>query len=226
MFTGIIEGPALCQEAVKAGTGLQLWIAPPRLGEGREPWKVALGDSIAVCGACLTVAGFREPGGGALLEPGGEPRPEHEMLFDLTLETVQRTWFGALEPGMTVNLERAMRLGDRLDGHMVSGHVDGGGRLVERREMGDGGQVLTIELDRAEEGSGLERYLIEKGSICLDGVSLTVVEPRGRTFDVALIPLTLDWTNLATKAIGSAFNVEADQVGKWIERLLPPLPGR
>jgi riboflavin synthase len=139
------------------------------------------------------------------------------MVFDLSAETLARTHFGELSEGEQLNLERAMRLSDRLSGHLVSGHVDGGGTLVEKRDSGDGGQVQTFEVD-----PGLERYLIEKGSVTLDGISLTVVEPRGRRFDVALIPVTLEVTNLGSARVGQRVNVEVDLVGKWIERLVVP----
>ncbi|MCL4150874.1 UNVERIFIED_CONTAM: hypothetical protein GTU68_045590 [Idotea baltica] len=108
-----------------------------------------------------------------------------------------------------------MLLTDRLSGHLVSGHVDGGGALVNIHDSGDGGAVYTFEVD-----PGLEKYLIEKGSVTLDGISLTVVEPRDRKFDVALIPVTLEGTNLGTAKVGQRINVEADLVGKWIEKLV------
>jgi len=139
------------------------------------------------------------------------------MVFDLSAETLERTHFGSLAVGVRLNLERAMLLTDRLSGHLVSGHVDGGGTLVEVRDSGDGGSVYTFEVD-----PGLERYLIEKGSVTLDGISLTVCEPRERRFDVALIPLTLELTNLGSARVGQRVNVEADMVGKWIERLVTP----
>jgi riboflavin synthase len=139
------------------------------------------------------------------------------MIFDLSAETVARTWFGALESGLPLNLERALRLGDRLDGHMVSGHVDGLAEVAAVEDSGDGGRRFTFEV-----APGLERYLIEKGSVTLDGTSLTVVEPDRRRFDVAVIPLTLERTNLGRAVVGQRVNVEADLVGKWIERLLPP----
>ena len=220
MFTGIIEGAPRVLRVEAQGTGLRVWIAAP------DPeWAVVEGESVASCGCCLTVVERREPrwgGGGEAPDPSqgiGERLPEGTagatMVFDLSAETLSRTHFGALEAGTRVNVERAMRLGDRLSGHLVSGHVDGGATLVEIRDSGDGGQVYTFEVD-----PGLERYLIEKGSICLDGISLTVVEPRERRFDVALIPLTLEVTNLGEARVGQRFNVEADLVGKWIERLV------
>jgi riboflavin synthase len=168
-----------------------------------------VGDSIAVSGCCLTVAPAR-PG-----DPAGA------LAFDLSAETLDRTWFGAGDalpaPGRRVNVERSVRLADRLGGHLVSGHVDGGGTVVAVRDAGDGGRVLGFEVD-----PGLERYLIEKGSIALDGVSLTVVAPRGRRFEVAVIPLTLAVTSLGDAAVGRRVNVEADLIGKWVEKLLAP----
>jgi riboflavin synthase len=115
-----------------------------------------------------------------------------------------------------VNLERALLLSDRLGGHLVLGHVDGGGVVTAVRDAGDGGRVVGFEVD-----PGLERYLIGKGSVTIDGVSLTVVEPRGRRFDVALIPTTLAATTLGEARVGQRVNVEADVVGKWVERLFP-----
>ena len=138
------------------------------------------------------------------------------MAFDLSPETLERTWFRDLAAGRGVNLERAMLLSDRIDGHLVAGHVDGGATLVDKSPTDDGGAVYRFEVD-----AGLERYLIEKGSITLDGVSLTVVRPEGRTFSVALIPLTLELTNLGQAEVGQRVNCEADMIGKWIERLVP-----
>lgn len=222
MFTGIIEGAPRVLRVEAQGTGLRVWIAAP------DPeWSVVEGESVASCGCCLTVVELREPTWGPAGEapdasgPIGQRLPEGTpgatMVFDLSAETLARTHFGSLQPGTRVNVERAMRLGDRLSGHLVSGHVDGGATLAEVRDSGDGGAVYTFEVD-----PGLERYLIEKGSVCLDGVSLTVVEPRERRFDVALIPLTLEVTNLGEASVGQRFNVEVDMVGKWIERLVVP----
>jgi riboflavin synthase len=148
----------------------------------------------------------------ALADGPRGPRPE----FELSAETLARTWLGALAPGRRVNLERALRLSDRLGGHLVLGHVDGGGAVAEVREVGDGGRLVSLEVD-----AGLERYLIEKGSIAIDGVSLTVVAPRGRRFDVALVPTTLAATTLGEARVGARVHVEADVVGKWVERLFP-----
>lgn len=220
MFTGIIEGNPRVLHLERQGTGLRLWIPAPS-----PDWAVSEGESVAVSGCCLTVVRVCEP----LCESEGNPpeggspgrdlpegTPGATMVFDLSAETLDRTHFSELEPGAQVNLERALRLSDRLSGHLVAGHVDGGGSIVAMRDSGDGGQVYTFEVD-----AGLERYLIEKGSVTLDGISLTVVEPRGRQFDVALIPVTLEATNLGSARVGQRINVEADMVGKWIERLIP-----
>ena len=199
MFTGIIEAavPVIAREP--QGAGLKLTIAAP---PGVE-WAVGVGDSVAVSGACLTVAALGE--GGA-------------MSFDLSAETLERTWFQSLQPGRRLNLERAMRMDARLDGHLVSGHVDGGAEVIENRSSGDGGREIFFQAD-----PGLDRYLVDKGSVTLDGVSLTVIAPEAGRFHVALIPLTLELTTLGELTPGDRVNLEADMIGKWVERLLPPL---
>jgi riboflavin synthase len=202
MFTGIVEACVPVQAFERRGSGARLALALPPAGAA-GPVEARPGDSVSVSGCCLTVT---------------ERAAAGRLVFDLSAETLDRTWFSAgLAPGRRVNLERALRLDDRLGGHVVTGHVDGGGTLVDLRDGGDGGRVLSFEVD-----PGLERYLIEKGSIALDGVSLTVVAPRGRRFDVALIPLTLAATTLGAARAGDRFNVEADAIGKWVERLLRP----
>jgi riboflavin synthase len=158
---------------------------------------------VAVSGVCLTVV--------------GEPALGSDLIFDLSAETLERSWFGDLAPGRPVNLERSLRMGDRLGGHMVSGHVDGMGSIEAVEDSGDGGRLFRFRVP-----SELERYLIEKGSVTLDGISLTVVEPAGGHFAVAVIPETLEVTSLGSAVPGQRVNVEADLVGKWIEKLLPP----
>ena len=197
MFTGIVETRVPVRELEPRGEGARLVLPAPDLAG----WEVEIGQSIAVCGACLTVA---------------EIGPDGSMAFDLSPETLDRTWFRALAPGRPVNLERAMLLSARIDGHLVAGHVDGGATLVAKGPTDDGGAVYRFEVD-----AELDRYLIEKGSITLDGVSLTVVRPEARQFSVALIPLTLEITNLGGAEVGQRVNCEADMIGKWIERLVP-----
>ncbi len=207
MFTGLVEAPSTLLRIDPQGAGRRFTVAAPG-----PDWGVAQGESVAVSGCCLTVAGLRDRDGAAL--PSGTPGAD--MLFDLSPETLGRTWFGAARAGERVNLERALRLGDRLGGHLVSGHVDAVGRVVGVAEDGAGGRRIEFEVP-----AGLERYLIEKGSITIDGVSLTVVEPRGRRFWVAAIPLTLALTTLGEAEVGRPVHLEADLVGKWIEKLLP-----
>jgi riboflavin synthase len=223
VFTGLIEArvPVSSFEPFgEGGTGARLVLPAPRVFEDRSQpgvpsdgvWATALGESIAVSGVCLTVVEHRDPGG-AKVAAG---TPGAAMVFDLSAETLDRSWFRALEPGRVVNLERSLRLGDRLGGHMVQGHVDGTGAVVDVRDAGDGGWVITFELPPE-----LRRYVIEKGSIAIDGISLTVVSPRDGRFDVAVIPKTLELTSLGEARPGDRVNLEVDPVGKWIERLLP-----
>ena len=211
MFTGLVEAKGTVRSVERAGAGLRLRVAAPR------DWSFAGGESVAVSGACLTVAGLFAPGT-TKAAPWGTSGAE--LLFELSAETLARTWFAALEPGRELNLERSLRLGDRLDGHLVSGHVDGVGRVAAAEDTKDGGRRLAFEVADAAGAPPLERFLVDKGSITVDGVSLTVVVPRGRRFDVALVPLTLERTTLGSARPGDAVNLEADLLGKWIDRLL------
>lgn len=208
MFTGLVEACVPISRVERRGAGLRLWIAAP----GPE-WRVSVGDSISVSGACLSVVGSADPRSAELLERGTAGA---DIVFDLSAETLERTWLGRAVAGSPVNIERPLALGDRLDGHLVAGHVDGQGLIVGIEDSRDGGRVMSLAV-----GPGLERYLIDKGSITVDGVSLTVVAPRAERFDVALIPITLARTSLGSAAVGQAVNLEADLVGKWIEKLLP-----
>ncbi len=181
----------------RRGTGLRMVLSSPT-----PDWDVGRGESVAVSGVCLTAVGDRGPGA--------------DIVFDLSEETLECSWFGDLAPGRTVNLERSLQLGDRLGGHLVSGHVDGVGTIEAIEDPGDGGRLFRFRVPPE-----LERYLIEKGSINLDGISLTVVEPVGPLFAVAVIPETLEVTSLGSAELGQRVNLEADLVGKWIEKLLP-----
>lgn len=196
MFTGLVEGTAQVEALERRGQGARLVVAAPSFEFATEA-----GDSVSVSGCCLTVM--------------ARARASSPLEFDLSEETLRLTWFGSLEVGRPVNLERAARLSDRLGGHLVSGHVDGVGRVAAVESRGDGGVWMRF---RAPEG--FERYLVPKGSVTLDGVSLTVVEPAGREFAVALIPATLERTTLGRAAPGDPVHLEADLVGKWIEQLL------
>lgn len=215
VFTGLVEAVAPVRAFERVGSGARL-VVPCVFGPGsRAGHEVpALGDSVAVCGCCLTVADFRPaPDAAAGGAEGGAGTPP-DLVFELSKETLDLTWFGRCEAGTPVNLERALRVGDRLGGHLVSGHVDGMGRIVSIDGDRDGGWAYRFEVP-----ASLERYLIAKGSITIDGISLTVVRPEGRTFEVAVIPATFDGTNLGAAEPGQAVHLEADHVGKWVERL-------
>ncbi|HYY79297.1 MAG TPA: riboflavin synthase [Actinomycetes bacterium] len=195
MFTGIVEGVGTVAEVAAApnGSGARLRLAAPFLAA-----DLALGDSVAVNGCCVTVAG-REPDG---------------FSADLVAETLRRTALGRLRPGDRVNLERPLAAGGRLGGHLVQGHVDGVARLLERRPVGDG-EELRVELPEP-----LARYVVEKGSIAIDGVSLTVAGLGPGWFGVALVPHTLQVTTLGQRRPGDPLQLEVDVVAKYVERLL------
>jgi riboflavin synthase len=155
---------------------------------------IQIGDSICVNGACLTVTTFDDKGFTAQTSP----------------ETVERTTLGKAKPGDAVNLERAMAVGDRFGGHFVQGHVDGIGQVYSVRNQGD------FSLWRFRAPDEVARYLVPKGSIAVDGISLTIVEPAGDTFGVAIIPETVNRTILGAKRSGDPVNLEADVIGKHI----------
>ncbi len=188
MFTGIVEA----RGDVRSANG-RLHVEAGALAD-----DLAVGDSVAVNGVCLTVA-----------ERAGEA-----LTFDLAQETLDRTTLGALAEGDRVNLERPVTLLTRLGGHLVQGHVDGVGtvRQIERAETG---AIMRIALPDA-----LRPYLVEKGSIAVDGVSLTVAALGEHTFEVALVPHTLAATTLGTIEQGDAVNLEVDVLAKYVESLL------
>ena len=193
MFTGIIEVLGTAASIESVGEITRLAIDAPEIAR-----DVRVGESVAVNGCCLTVV-------------AGEAGCLH---FDVIQETVLRTSLGDLAAGSRVNLERAMRLDGRLDGHIVQGHVDGTGR-VERFER-DGDDVrLYVACERE-----ITHNLVEKGSVAIDGVSLTVVGVSETGFDVALIPHTLEVTNLGVAKPGDRVNLEADVLGKYVKRYL------
>jgi riboflavin synthase len=175
------------------GDGLRLRIAAPKLAPLSR-----IGDSINVSGCCLTVV---DVNGGTL-------------AFDVVPETLRRTALAGLEPGAPVNLEDALRAGEPYGGHIVQGHVDGVGELVERREEGIG---LWL---RFRAPGNVQRYLIEKGSLTVAGVSLTVAALHDDGFAVAIVPHTLQLTTLRTLAVGDSVNLEADMIARYVERLV------
>lgn len=189
MFTGIVEELG----TVVAAGGGRLAVSGPVVTADARP-----GDSIAVNGVCLTVVAIEPP----------------RFTADVMPETLRRTSLGALHPGDRVNLERAARVGDRLGGHIVQGHVDGVGSVVERQPGAE------WDLVRFSLPAGLHRYVVEKGSITVDGVSLTVVAVDAGSFTVGLIPTTLALTTLGQKAVGDPVNLEVDVVAKYVERLV------
>ncbi|HVH73925.1 MAG TPA: riboflavin synthase [Stellaceae bacterium] len=194
MFTGIISDLAEVRRLVR-GEMLDLTIAT-----AYDTATIAIGASIACCGACLTVVA---------VEP-------HAFTVQASRETLARTTLGGWREGTRVNLERAARLGDELGGHLVQGHVDGIAHIVERRE--EAGSVRFL----FELPPGLARYVAPKGSAALDGVSLTVNEVEGRRFGVNIIPHTLAVTNFGRAAVGQAMNFEADLIARYVARLIDP----
>jgi len=192
MFTGLIEEIGTIAELAH-GPVLRLAIQASRVLEDLKPK-----DSIAVSGPCLTVE---------RVAPG-------RFWASLLPETAQRTTLGRARPGMRVNLERPLRLGDRFGGHLVAGHVDG---IAEVLSVQDRGETRLLELLCP---AGLERYLVDRGSVALDGVSLTVLSPAANRFSVALVAATLAATTLAELRPGDRVNMEADLLAKHVERLL------
>ena len=193
MFTGIIEEVGRVVAFVQTKAAWSLQIAASVVPQG-----VALGDSVAINGCCLTVTRF---------DAG-------HLGFDVLEETRRLTVFNELKPGSLVNLERSLKAESRMGGHFVSGHVDGLGR-VEIFEPRGSDHYMRITAP-----AGLGRYLVHKGSIAVDGISLTVAEVTGDTFAVWLIPHTLAATNLREKKTGSGVNLEFDLLAKYVEKLL------
>jgi riboflavin synthase len=198
MFTGIVEGQGTVAElrAAADGSGAALRVDAPWLAG-----QLSTGDSVAVNGCCVTVTGSTGAG----------------FAADLVAETLRRTALGGLRQGEPVNLERPLAADGRLGGHVVQGHVDGVGRVLARDPVGDGVE-LRIGLDPA-----LARYVVVKGSIAVDGVSLTVAGTGQDWFSVALVPHTLAVTTLGRRQPGDAVQLEVDVLAKYVERLLGPL---
>lgn len=199
MFTGLIEDIGTLVRTIPQGGGARLVIRT-----GLPLAEVRLGDSIAVCGACLTVV------------------RKDEGLFEaeISRETIARSTLGELRTGAPLHLERAMRLSDRLDGHLVLGHVDGTGIVRAREEQGDS---LSLEISAPD---AVLRYVVAKGSIGVHGVSLTVNALLSDGFRLTLVPFTRQKTFLDKLKVGERVNLEADQIGKYVERLLGARPGR
>ncbi len=193
MFTGIILGQGMVISKQPSGGGMTFTIeADFDLTDPEE------GESISTNGVCLTAKNISG----------------RRFSVDVSPESLSRTNLGSLAGGQVVNLERALRLSDRLGGHMVSGHVDATSRITERRPEGDF-VVFSFEVPE-----GLSKYIIEKGSIAVDGISLTVNSCDNKSFSVAIIPHTLDVTILGSRNKGDTVNLEVDLIGKYVEKLL------
>ncbi|MBP1727199.1 MAG: riboflavin synthase [Deltaproteobacteria bacterium] len=193
MFTGLVETTGTILRLERADRGLHL-----TLRASLESPDLKIGESIAVDGVCLTVVSLQ-----------GDA-----FTVDVSEETVSRSTLGQRRPGDEVNLERALRLGDRLSGHLVSGHADGTGRVAARQRRGES---LVVKFEIPPE---LSRYLIEKGSVAVNGVSLTVNRCEGRQFEVNVVPHTARASTLGNLKVGDRVNVEVDLIGKYVEKFL------
>ena len=193
MFTGIIEDKGKVLRIEYRGQEMRLAIELPT-----HLTELQLGDSININGVCLTVVN----------------KKEQEIELDLSQETLQKSILGEVKEGNQVNLERALRLVDRLGGHIVTGHIDGIGVIVEKRKQRD---FLQLRIRVPE---SVSRYVVQKGSIAIDGMSLTVNEYQEGEIQMTLIPYTIEKTTLMDKKVGDRVNIEADILGKYVEKLL------
>lgn len=195
MFTGIVEEMGTIRSIARGAHSAVLSIRAARILS-----DLAIGDSVCVNGVCLTATTTDSEG----------------FTADVMHETLNRSSLGTLVPGSAVNLERAMPVGGRFGGHIVSGHIDGTGVITALRRD-DNAIWVTVQAD-----SALLRYVVEKGSITIDGISLTVATVDARSFAVSLIPHTADVTILGKKRVGDVVNLETDIIGKYVEKLLQP----
>lgn len=199
MFTGIVEELGTVKRMERGSNSCQLSILAKKVLE-----DVKLGDSIAINGVCLTVTSFDQDNFGA----------------DMMAETLAKTNLKNLGIGQRVNLERATRLGDRMGGHLVQGHVDAVGTIVEQQKV-DIAQIIRISAPEE-----LLHYLVAKGSVAIDGISLTVVEVLADSFTVSIIPHTAKMTTLGFKKPGDTVNLESDIIGRYVEKLLRRSEGK
>ena len=195
MFTGLVEELGKVKTIEKGAKSVRITIAAKKVLE-----DVKLGDSIAVNGTCLTAVDFDST----------------YFTADVMPETVNKTVLAHLRPGDLVNMERTLRWGDRFGGHMVSGHVDSVGKIIAKDQNDI---AIIVKISVTPETS---RYIIKKGSIAIDGISLTVVEATDTWFSVSLIPHTAKMTTLGYKRVGDSVNLETDIIGKYVEKLLMP----
>lgn len=193
MFTGLVQGVGTVRDTVAVGRELRISV-----DLGNLPGAFRIGDSIALSGVCCTVVELRD----------------RVAAFHLSFETLQRTWLGQVRQGGAVNLEGALRAGDPLGGHLVQGHVDGVGRVVTPVDPQHGGDWwVTVPGE-------LRRYCVEKGSITLDGVSLTIAGLDGDRLRIAIIPHTAQVTTVGRKRAGDPLHVEVDVIAKYVEQML------
>lgn len=193
MFTGIIEEIGIIRNIVKGSRSIKLTITAKKVLENTN-----LGDSIAVNGVCLTVTALGKDG----------------FTADVMPESMSKTNMGRLKPGDRVNLERALTLSNRLGGHIVSGHIDGVGDIINMEKDDNAVRVTLTSVPK------VMKYIVSEGSVALDGVSLTVAHLGDNDFTVSLIPHTAQVTTLLDKKVGDKLNIENDVVGKYVERLL------
>lgn len=193
MFTGIVETVGKVVALEQGRDSVRLRVTAPGIAE-----DVVIGDSVAISGVCLTVVEIAPP----------------QLAFEAVYETLRKTSLGQLRAGQHVNLERALAANGRFGGHIVQGHVDGTGRIASIRPVGDSWFVYV------EASPELLRYVVTKGSVCVDGISLTVMEADDRTFSLSIIPHTWENTTLKERHAGDTVNLECDIVGKYIEKLL------
>jgi riboflavin synthase len=198
VFTGIIESLGIIQQVIPLGEGKIL-----QIGCDLDLTHTRIGDSIAVNGACLTAVRLEK----------------HAFSVDMAPETVSRTTFKAAVPGTRVNIERAMQLSSRIDGHLVSGHIDGTGTIT-RIEKKSNAVILTVRVD-----THLAGEMIEKGSVAVDGISLTINHCTATDFSVSIIPHTAKFSTIGIKQKGDPVNIETDMIGKYVKKFLTQTAG-
>ncbi len=213
MFTGIVEGTGVVSDRTETDDGLRLQIDVEGLGFT----DLTHGQSISVSGVCLTVERYGHSEDGAAADStgdGGSTAPVAWFEVFLAGETVARTYLGDVREGDVVNVERAMPADGRFDGHLVQGHVDTVATVTGIEQVGEDWR-FTFSIP---EGQG--RYLVQKGSVTLDGISLTIADRRDGEFDVAIIPTTYDLTTLSEKEVGDPVHLEVDVIAKYVERMI------